>query len=251
MQLCPDVKRTPLYKNYLRYCHNVQKFSVGGPIPKKLHFIWVGGPLPEKFKPFIRRWKQLHPKWEFKLWTDKDINTFPWINKKAFDTATNLGMKSDIWRYEILYQYGGVYLDVDFFPLKPFDDLMTGLDLFLGMSDKGGAHNSLIGSIPKHELLDKLIKTLGTGIEDTNRYSKVLSTTGPVFLESVLFPLCKKFYKQPIVFFPNFYFYPVSENSLLTIPHPPCQFLLKDYPSDRLYAVHYWGQSWAKGCIRN
>ena len=35
-------------------------------------------------------------------------------NKKAFLSAHNYGMKSDILRYEILHTYGGVYIDTDY-----------------------------------------------------------------------------------------------------------------------------------------
>ena len=32
-----------------------------------------------------------------------------------------LGEKSDIFRYEILYRFGGVYVDTDFECIKPFE----------------------------------------------------------------------------------------------------------------------------------
>ena len=39
-------------------------------------------------------------------------------NKLAFSLAKNLGMKSDILRYEILMKYGGIYVDTDYECLK-------------------------------------------------------------------------------------------------------------------------------------
>ena len=35
-------------------------------------------------------------------------------NNFAFSQASNWGMKSDIFRYEILMKYGGVYIDTDY-----------------------------------------------------------------------------------------------------------------------------------------
>jgi mannosyltransferase OCH1-like enzyme len=42
----------------------------------------------------------------------------------AFDRASNFGEKSDIWRYEILFRLGGVYVDTDFECVRPFDSLL-------------------------------------------------------------------------------------------------------------------------------
>lgn len=246
LYLCPMATKSPLMQNYLRYCHNIKKFARGGAIPKKLHFIWVGGELPEKYKPFIKQWRALHPDWEFKLWTDKEVATFPWINKKAFDIATNPGMKSDIWRYEILYQYGGLYLDVDFFPLKAFDDLTDTLDFFLGLTKWGGAYNGLIASMPKHPILQALIDKLGEGVSEEHGFNEIINATGPVFLEKVLFSINNKYSNKPVVFFPHFYFYAIPYGDPLQIPDPPHKSQLKPFPLDRLYAIHYWGHSWVE-----
>ena len=35
-------------------------------------------------------------------------------NQKAYSSAKNWGMKSDILRYEILQKFGGVYIDTDY-----------------------------------------------------------------------------------------------------------------------------------------
>ena len=64
------------------------------------------------------------------IWTDEDAENFPMKNRDIFEKATNLGMKSDIFRYEILYQQGGVYLDTDFFCLQPLDDLNEMYDFY-------------------------------------------------------------------------------------------------------------------------
>ena len=93
-------------------------------IPNTIHQIWIGpNPLPEKFRKFIKSWKDKHPEWNYKLWTDEDLEAFPWtgINKHLYTLAWNYGMKSDILRYEILWHYGGIYADVDVECIKPFD----------------------------------------------------------------------------------------------------------------------------------
>jgi hypothetical protein len=59
---------------------------------------------------------------------------FKMKNKDAFSGATNYGEKSDILRYEILSQFGGIYVDCDFECLKPFDDLLS-CAFFTGLSN--------------------------------------------------------------------------------------------------------------------
>ena len=47
------------------------------------------------------------------LWNEKEINKLTMINRTIYDLEPTLRGKSDIARYEILYQYGGIFLDAD------------------------------------------------------------------------------------------------------------------------------------------
>ena len=42
-------------------------------------------------------------------------------NKYIFENETNMGCKADIIRYEIVYQYGGIYVDIDSVCITGFD----------------------------------------------------------------------------------------------------------------------------------
>lgn len=71
-------------------------------IPRKIHHIWLGSsPLPQPFARLRESWGSWHPGWELRLWTDADIDGFGLENRLAFDSATNFGAKSDIFRYEV------------------------------------------------------------------------------------------------------------------------------------------------------
>ncbi len=93
--------------------YEIAEYSEIPLIPKIIHQIWIGPEIPKKFNSMMASWKRLNPNWEYKLWTNADIASFPMANREQFERAENLGMKSDIWRYEILKLYGGVYVDVD------------------------------------------------------------------------------------------------------------------------------------------
>ena len=77
--------------------------------------------------------QELHPDWDFITHDDPD-EVAKWLTNKALfqrvreaaeaDPAatTSYGSLPDIVRYEFCNKFGGVYIDVDFEPLKPFDD---------------------------------------------------------------------------------------------------------------------------------
>lgn len=113
-------------------------------IPLKIHQIWIGpNPLPERYRWMMETWRTMHPAWEYKLWTNDDLENFPFINREAFDSASNWGMKADIWRYEILYYYGGVYVDLDFESIKAFDALNYTYDFYAGLMVPHRLNNAL------------------------------------------------------------------------------------------------------------
>ncbi|MGE0009511.1 MAG: glycosyltransferase family 32 protein [Candidatus Babeliales bacterium] len=152
-------------------------------IPKIIHQIWLGSPLPEKLKKLQMTWIELHPDWEFKLWTDEDLEAFDIFNKESFKNAANYGEKANIWRYEILYRFGGLYVDVDFECLKPFDLLHHWCDFYTGIhelnwlrdcekGDKLTCCNALIGSSKGHPILKALIEDMHNFIHEKKQFHR-------------------------------------------------------------------------------
>merc|ERR1712070_1358542 len=99
-------------------------------IPRIIHQVWIGGELPHRFQRLAASWKRLHPDWEYKLWTDSDVKGLRLRNRELFERAKNPGQKSDILRLEVLYQYGGLYVDTDFECLKSFESSLANLRFF-------------------------------------------------------------------------------------------------------------------------
>jgi hypothetical protein len=93
-------------------------------IPRIFHQIWLGkGVLPLKFRAYRDTWRRLHPAWEHKLWTDDNLP--PLVNHALFDSVSGYREKADILRYELLYRYGGVYVDTDFECFKSIEPLLA------------------------------------------------------------------------------------------------------------------------------
>lgn len=212
-------------------------------IPKKIHQIWVGPKkIPKEFKKMMRNWQKMHPSWEYKLWTEKDIEDFPWHNKELFLKAKNPAMKADIWRCEILYEFGGLYLDIDFQPVKPFDWFHERLAFYAGYGrTKDIVSNALIASSPKHPLLLNVINAVHAAREQilsAESFHEILATTGPRAFGSHL-PIPEVFVQNlhnqgPAVLFPQVFFY---------LWPPKLEFFAKPLKKD-VHALHHSACTW-------
>lgn len=94
-------------------------------IPKIIHYCWFGGnPLGENEKKCIASWKKFFPDYEIKLWDESnyDVNKISYT-KHAYQEK-KYAFVSDYARFDILYQYGGIYFDTDVEVIRPMDDII-------------------------------------------------------------------------------------------------------------------------------
>ena len=94
-------------------------------IPKIIHYCWFGGnPLPELAKKCIASWKKFLPDYEIKEWNEQnyDVRKITYT-AQAYD-AKKYAFVSDYARFDILYQYGGIYFDTDVEVIKPLDEIL-------------------------------------------------------------------------------------------------------------------------------
>lgn len=95
-------------------------------IPKVIHYCWFGGnPLPKDAKKCIESWKKFFPGYQIIEWNESnfDVNKIPYI-KEAY-AAHKYAFVSDYARFDILYQYGGIYFDTDVEVIKSFEDIVA------------------------------------------------------------------------------------------------------------------------------
>lgn len=107
-------------------------------IPKIIHYCWLSGdPIPENLQKCMNSWKKFLPDYEFILWDRNrfDINSTLWT-KQAFE-AKKYAFAADYIRLYAVYNYGGIYMDMDVEVLKTFDDLLNGPYIFGKESEKG------------------------------------------------------------------------------------------------------------------
>ena len=94
------------------------------PIPKIIHQLWIG-PKPRPSK-FMTTWKDKHPDYEYIMWNEEEIHKrgleLECVSK--INTIEEINGKADIIRWEILFHYGGLFVDADSICIVPFNYLM-------------------------------------------------------------------------------------------------------------------------------
>lgn len=125
-------------------------------IPKVIHYCWFGNNnLPDEAKKCIDSWKKYCKDYEIIEWNEKnfDINKCDFI-KKAYENK-KWAFVSDYARLDIIYNHGGIYLDIDVELLKPLDSLLEN-KAFLGFENNNLVNTGLgFGAEAKNKFIGK------------------------------------------------------------------------------------------------
>ncbi|HRN78487.1 MAG TPA: glycosyltransferase [Candidatus Dependentiae bacterium] len=215
-------------------------------IPKIIHQVWLGSPFPEKYKQLQQTWLDQHPDWHYILWTDKEIAQLGLINQAAYDVATNYGQKSDIARYEILYRFGGLYVDTDFEALRPHDIFHHICDFYIGsgFGPKFAAYTGLIACVPAHPIVKRCIDTLDcTKVHHKDPIINILYTSGPYHVTRCFLSMINDPSIGRAVVFPVNYFYPWPNTFLQYNSYEQ----VHNWVRPETFAIHNWYVSWNQG----
>jgi len=249
-------------------------------IPLAIHQIWLGPrPIPQFCQALMETWKSKHPSWEYKLWTDADVElvSLPPRLAEMFALAENPAERSDILRLGVILRYGGLYVDVDFECLQPFDSLHRRYSFFAGVSNCGvfELNNGLLAAHPEHPLVHSLCEHVGRpwpewGGEDVEPREAVafhlersgllegplaapghapfLATTGPGFFTRAVMRFLRAGAPlpsgtAPVALCPPELFYPLP-NALRGKPRAECAA----HVSPAALALHHWCRTWAEPC---
>lgn len=163
--------------------------SVFRPIPRKLHFIWVGPAIPPRAAENIARWRDMHPRWQTRIWTDRDLTRLR--NQRLFSEAQSIvprdavgQFRADVARYEILLQHGGFYADVDTYPLKPIDDSISNHFEFAVQEDMRWIGNTYLASTPGSAIMRSIVAGLESSAE-RNRGKRPNVISGPKYITPI------------------------------------------------------------------
>lgn len=93
-------------------------------IPYVIHYFWFGGgSKPDSVLRCIESWKKFCPDFEIKEWNEEnyDIHKHSFMEKAYNDRKW--AYVSDYARLDVLYNYGGIYLDTDVEVIRDLKDL--------------------------------------------------------------------------------------------------------------------------------
>lgn len=104
-------------------------------IPKVIHYCWFGrNPLPDRYKKWMESWRRFCPDYEIKEWNEGNYDvTKNEYMREAYESK-KWGFVPDYARLDIIYQYGGIYLDTDVELLQNLDDMLY-QPAFMGFED--------------------------------------------------------------------------------------------------------------------
>ena len=157
-------------------------------IPKIIHHTWIGNdPLPDGARDMIAKWRQHHPGWEMRLWTRDNLP--PMQNRALYDSRKNTAHRADILRYELMHQFGGVYVDMDMECQQPLDDLIKNYEGFAGRISPTRVETciqyleiAILGAVPGHPLFTQVLDVL-PGWFAAHEDDGVSFRTGPQFFQ--------------------------------------------------------------------
>ena len=96
-------------------------------IPKIIHYCWVGNSeKPKSVLKCIESWKKFCPGYEIKEWNESNYDFSKNEYMRQAYEAKKWGFVPDYARLDIIYNYGGIYLDTDVEIIKPFPKIVDG-----------------------------------------------------------------------------------------------------------------------------
>jgi mannosyltransferase OCH1-like enzyme len=142
----------------------------------KWHPVW---------KQCQKSWQKHFPDYEYKMWTDEDLDDivrikYPWFYP-TFQNYDKKIKRIDAARYFILFEHGGIYADMDFECLRNFEHEIPSGKVSIAESPakndgRGETHqNALMISPPRHPFWNTVFKEL----EKNSDHHDVLYATGP------------------------------------------------------------------------
>jgi FkbM family methyltransferase len=174
----------------------------------------------------IEHARTLHPAWEIKLWQDP-VQADGYLLEKYWPNVNSGAQLADLLRLDLVYRWGGIYVDSDLLLLKPLDDLAKHFDFFAASEDGYNFTNALIGATKGHPAVRALINELLSNEPDWSLPPN--RTTGPILFAHVLK------WNRDVSVLPRETFYSYNWNE----PH-----FKKNHRHS--YGEHLWASSWKR-----
>lgn len=209
-------------------------------IEKKIHCFWFSNDKkPKEYQHCIDSWKRVCPDCEILEWNAKNYdyekNTFM---KQAF-VSKKWAFVSDFARLDVVYQYGGIYLDMDVELLKAFDPLLRFKAFFNFGTQNDIDLGSGFGSVRNNPIIGQLLELY--------KDKEFLDESGKPMMESYMQPgLIREVFAEN-----GFHMNGNMQlrNDMLVLPRryytPTDDFFLQNFvQSDDTRGIHHYNAGW-------
>jgi GT2 family glycosyltransferase len=201
-------------------------------IPQIIHQIWIGDQAQAPLK-WMKTWKAKHPEFEYIFWNEDEIakRGMTFECQKQIDLIPEINGKADIMRWEILYKYGGVFIDADSICIEHLPLSFLRRSAFASFENevvrKGLIATGTMGFIPEHPLCRDIINWIRNDqlSEHYIIYTRAWYSVGPARLTEFL---NTGRYKD-VSIFPSHYFLPIHFTGDVYLGHK------------KVYAHQAWG----------
>jgi hypothetical protein len=229
-------------------------------IPRIIHQTWKSTELPLPFQAFQRRWRELHPGFEYRLWTDRENDAFVQREYpeyyRLYRSFSREIYRADLVRCLYLLRFGGVYVDLDVEPLRSLEGFLAGAgDCVLGAEPESHALkrrgkplmacNAIMASAPGHPFWRRMLAEIERRAAQPG--GEPVGVTGPLSLDAVFEREGRALgvrISRPDAFFP---LPDVDAQSLPLDVRQRTHFHrmreLRLYPSES-FGVHHWAHTW-------
>jgi mannosyltransferase OCH1-like enzyme len=165
-------------------------------IPLHVYQTWESEKLPTYMYNAVKLLKKTNPEFTFHLYNEYDRRKFIMNNYNdnilnAYDKLIPGAFKADLWRYCILYKYGGIYIDIKYIPVNDFklinlcNEERFVMDIENNYCENGVA-NGLMICKPKNEFIYNALIQLLYNVENEYYGYHPLCVTGPLMLKDFI-----------------------------------------------------------------
>ena len=163
-------------------------------IPRNIFQAWHSDNLPNSVKSCIENIKSCNPNFHHYLYNDEKCREFikDFYSEdvlKAYDAIIPSAIKFDLWRYCVLYKYGGIYLDVKFFCVNGFNfNYLLDKEYFCKDFDGSGSgiYNAIIICKPNNEIMKKCINEVVKNVNNNFYGNTLTEATGPLMIKKYI-----------------------------------------------------------------
>jgi mannosyltransferase OCH1-like enzyme len=166
-------------------------------IPKNIYLTWETSnmnEMPPKMKESVELLKKVNNDCNVYIFDNDQCYNFikKYFIKEVSDAFINLipgAYKADLWRYCVLYKYGGIYQDIKYQPINGFkysELLFNDIEYFVRDRDVGGSgiYNALLICKPKNQILLKCINKIIDNCKKKYYGKSPLEPTGPLLMKN-------------------------------------------------------------------